>query len=178
MLRPYSRWTNMPSTKPAAEPGCGIFPKCGWFSAIYMTLYSRRQKSSTNTLVQNMSHMLWLCNAVGEYQGDDVSNFRIKLGVVRIRPRYSGRRVEMWLLRFSSDGQKMAPGPCSHEHSKQTNSVAFSPQVNYTDRATVTRQWNLVPTFVDRGMSRGQRGRSPTVVNLNFLDRSRYFSFK
>jgi hypothetical protein len=27
-------------------------------------------------------------------------------------------------------------------------------------------------------MSRGQRGGSPTVVNLIFLDRSRYFSFK
>jgi hypothetical protein len=27
-------------------------------------------------------------------------------------------------------------------------------------------------------VSRGQRSRSPTVVNLSFLDRSRYFSFK
>jgi hypothetical protein len=31
---------------------------------------------------------------------------------------------------------------------------------------------------VDRGVSRGQRGGSPTVVNLSFLDRSRYFSLK
>jgi hypothetical protein len=30
---------------------------------------------------------------------------------------------------------------------------------------------NLVPTFVDRGVSRRQRGGSPTVVNLSFLDR-------
>jgi hypothetical protein len=36
----------------------------------------------------------------------------------------------------------------------------------------------LVSTFVDRGVSRGQRGGSRTVVNLRFLDRSRYFSFK
>jgi hypothetical protein len=28
-----------------------------------------------------------------------------------------------------------------------------------------------VPIFVDRGVSRGQRGGSPTVVNLGFLDR-------
>jgi hypothetical protein len=28
-----------------------------------------------------------------------------------------------------------------------------------------------VPTFVDRGVSRDQRGGSPTVVNLSFLDR-------
>jgi hypothetical protein len=61
---------------------------------------------------------------------------------------------------------------------KKTNSVALSPQANYTDWATATCQRNLVPTFVDRGMSRGQRGGSPTVVNLSFLDRSRYFSFK
>jgi hypothetical protein len=35
-----------------------------------------------------------------------------------------------------------------------------------------------MPTFADIGVSRGQRGGSPTVVNLSFLDRSRYFSFK
>jgi hypothetical protein len=61
---------------------------------------------------------------------------------------------------------------------KQKNSVAFSPQVNYTDWATATCWRNLVPTFADRGMSRGQRGGSPTVVNLSFLDRNCYFSFK
>jgi hypothetical protein len=36
----------------------------------------------------------------------------------------------------------------------------------------------IVPTFVDRGVSRGQRGGTPTAVNLSFLDRSPYFSFK
>jgi hypothetical protein len=61
---------------------------------------------------------------------------------------------------------------------KLSNSVAFSPQTNYTDWATTTCQRNLVPTFVDRGVSRGHRGGSPTVVNLSFLDQSRYFSFK
>jgi hypothetical protein len=50
-------------------------------------------------------------------------------------------------------------------------SVAFSPQANYTDWATATYRRNLVPTFVDRGVSRGQRGESPTIVNLSFLDR-------
>jgi hypothetical protein len=35
----------------------------------------------------------------------------------------------------------------------------------------------VVPTFADRRVTRGQCGRSPTVVNLSFLDRSRYFSF-
>jgi hypothetical protein len=51
------------------------------------------------------------------------------------------------------------------------NSVALSPRANYTDWATATCRRNLVPTFVDRGVSPGQRGGSPTVVNLSFLDR-------
>jgi hypothetical protein len=58
-----------------------------------------------------------------------------------------------------------------HFKQQQKNSVALSPQVNYTDWATATCRLNLVPTFVDRGVSRGQRGGSPTVVNLSFLDR-------
>jgi hypothetical protein len=58
------------------------------------------------------------------------------------------------------------------------NSVALSPRVNYTNWSTATCQRNLMPTFVDRGVSRGQRGGSPTVVDLSFLDQSRYFSFK
>jgi hypothetical protein len=61
---------------------------------------------------------------------------------------------------------------------KKTNSVAFSPQANYTDWLTATCQRNLMPTFVDRGVSRGQREGSPMVFNLTFLDRSRHFSFK
>jgi hypothetical protein len=60
----------------------------------------------------------------------------------------------------------------------ETNSVAFSPQANYTDWSTATCWQNLVPTFADRGVSRDQRGGSPTAINLSFLDRSRYFSFK
>jgi thiaminase len=49
--------------------------------------------------------------------------------------------------------------------------VALSSQVKYTDWATATYQRNLVSTSVDRGVSCGQRGRSPTVINLSFLDR-------
>jgi hypothetical protein len=61
---------------------------------------------------------------------------------------------------------------------KQTNSVAFRQQANYTDWATATGQRILVPTFVDRGMSLGQRGGTSTAVNLSFLDRSLYFFFQ
>jgi hypothetical protein len=49
----------------------------------------------------------------------------------------------------------------------KTNSVALSPRANYTDCVTTTCQQNLVPTFVDKGVSRGQHGGSPTVVNLS-----------
>jgi hypothetical protein len=62
---------------------------------------------------------------------------------------------------------------------KQTNnSATFSPQANYTDWATATCRRNLMPTFMDRGISRGQRGGYPTVVNKSFIDRNRYFYFK
>jgi hypothetical protein len=56
--------------------------------------------------------------------------------------------------------------------------VAFSLQANYTDWATATGRQILVSTFVDRGVSRGQRVGSLTVVNLSFLDRSRNLYFK
>jgi hypothetical protein len=64
------------------------------------------------------------------------------------------------------------------QRNKERNSVALSPQANYTYWATATCRRNLVPTFMDRGVSRGQRGGSPTVVNLSFLDGGHYFSFK
>jgi hypothetical protein len=50
------------------------------------------------------------------------------------------------------------------------NSVALSPQVNYTDLAAATCRRNLVPTFVDRRVSRGQRGGSPTVTSAITLE--------
>jgi hypothetical protein len=59
-----------------------------------------------------------------------------------------------------------------------TNTVAFSPQANYTNWATATCRRNLMPTCADRRVSRGQSSGSSTVVNPSFLDRSRYFSSK
>jgi hypothetical protein len=69
------------------------------------------------------------------------------------------------------------PGILKHSYIK-TNSVAFSPQGNYTDWATATGRRIFVPKFVDRAVSRGQRGETPTAVNLSFLDWSRYFPFQ
>jgi hypothetical protein len=57
-------------------------------------------------------------------------------------------------------------------------SVAFSPQVYYTDWTTATGHWILVSTFADRGVSCGQCGGTPMAINLSFLDWSRYVSFK
>jgi hypothetical protein len=65
-----------------------------------------------------------------------------------------------------------------NEQTNKFRGPVLSPRANYTDWATATCRRNLVSTFVDREMSRGQRGGSPTVVKLSFLDRSRYFSFK
>jgi hypothetical protein len=48
----------------------------------------------------------------------------------------------------------------------KTNSVDFSPQANYTHWTTATDRRILVPTFGDRGLSRSQRGGTPTAVNL------------
>jgi hypothetical protein len=62
--------------------------------------------------------------------------------------------------------------------STKTNSVFFSPQPNYTDWSTVAGSPILVPTFVDRGMSRGQSSGTLKAVNVSFLDRSRYYSFQ
>jgi hypothetical protein len=50
---------------------------------------------------------------------------------------------------------------------QQTNSMVLSPHVNYTDWATAACRRNLVPTFVDRGVSRGQGGGSLKAVNLS-----------
>jgi hypothetical protein len=58
------------------------------------------------------------------------------------------------------------------------NSVAFSPQANYTDYAIATGRRILVPTFADRGVSRGQQSGNPMAINLSFLDQSCYFLFQ
>jgi hypothetical protein len=74
--------------------------------------------------------------------------------------------------------ESLNPEQESTNKQNKTNSVALSRQANYTDWSTATCRRNVVPTFVDRGVSRGQRGGSPTVDNLSFLDRSRYFFFQ
>jgi hypothetical protein len=60
----------------------------------------------------------------------------------------------------------------------KTNSVAFSPEANYSDRSTGHCWRSLVPTFADRGASRSQRGGTFKAVNLSFLDQSRYVFFQ
>jgi hypothetical protein len=98
----------------------------------------------------------------------------LSLRFMYLAPRSScARRLQIF-----HSGISTKPILSVKQKQQQTNSVAFSPQANYTDGVTATCWWNLVPTFVDSGASRGQRGGSPTVVNLSFLDRSRYFSFR
>jgi hypothetical protein len=78
------------------------------------------------------------------------------------------RKKALW---WSSASVK---GPAAYKK----KSVTFSPQANYIDWSTATGRRILVPTFADRGVSRGQRGGIFTAVNLSLLDRSGYFSFK
>jgi hypothetical protein len=56
--------------------------------------------------------------------------------------------------------------------------MAFSSQANYPNSVTATGLQILILTLADRGVSHGQRGRTPMTFNLSFLDRSRYFFFQ
>jgi hypothetical protein len=64
-----------------------------------------------------------------------------------------------------------------HSHDKKLNSVAFSPQANYTDRATAACRRGYSQLLRIEGVAWSAR-RIPTAVNLGFLDRSRYFSIQ
>jgi hypothetical protein len=53
-----------------------------------------------------------------------------------------------------------AHAECKLWMTKLTKLRGLSPQANYTDRATAT-VGEVVPTFADRGLLRGQRNGSP-----------------
>jgi hypothetical protein len=57
------------------------------------------------------------------------------------------------------------------------NSVAFSPQANYTDRATAACRWSLCQLLRIEGVAWSAQ-RIPTAVNIGFLDRNHYFSIQ
>jgi hypothetical protein len=87
----------------------------------------------------------------------------------------SGRLRRVALLTIAT-WRNIPEDTIRHSHRRENlksyiNSMAFSPQAKYTDWATATCQRNVVPTFMDRGVSRGPRSGSPTVVNLSFPDR-------
>jgi hypothetical protein len=63
-------------------------------------------------------------------------------------------------------------------YTQKENSVALSPQANWPAEWPPLVGEILVSTLADRGVSCGQSSRSPTVINLSFLDQSHYFSFK
>jgi hypothetical protein len=58
---------------------------------------------------------------------------------------------------------------------KQTNSVAFSPQANYTDRETTSCRRSKCKVLLIDGVAWSAQ-RIPTAVNLGFLVQSCYFS--
>jgi hypothetical protein len=69
----------------------------------------------------------------------------------------------------------MAGGPVAKQQNKLRGPKSASELYRLSDGHLSTE---FMTTFVDRGVSHGQRGGSPTVVNLSFLDPSRYFHFK
>jgi hypothetical protein len=60
---------------------------------------------------------------------------------------------------------------------RKKNSVAFSTQANYTDRATAACRRILCQLLRIEGVAWSAQ-RIPTAVNLGFLDRSNYFSIQ
>jgi hypothetical protein len=96
---------------------------------------------------------------------DNISIDNSRLNVISISNKLSDNDPQFLVLNIYN----------THKQKVQGTIMRMTPQANYTDWATATCRRNLVPTFVDRGVTRGQRGGSPTVVNLSFLDRSRYF---
>jgi hypothetical protein len=69
--------------------------------------------------------------------------------IVRIWTDVSGEHISI----FRVENQTRKKTARSTWLSKQTNSVALCPEANYTGWATATCRRNLVPTFVDRGVS-------------------------
>jgi hypothetical protein len=100
------------------------------------------------------------------------------VGIVRLRTKGHGVCFRWKHSGTPWKGDQPSSGRCLPTGQQKTNSVAFRPQANYRDWAATTCWRNLVPTFVDRGVSRDQPGGSPTVVNLNFIDRDTVYNGK
>jgi hypothetical protein len=77
---------------------------------------------------------------------------------------------------MSASSQAVAYSCRALMNQKQAIFVAFSSRVNYTDLPTAAAG-EVMPTFAYVGVTWSAR-RFPTVVNLGFLDRIRYFFFQ
>jgi hypothetical protein len=102
---------------------------------------------------------------------------------ITIGPMQLRQCMQIYSQQLHTRQHRKTQAPTKYTHDpqhvqKKKNSVALSQWANYTDWVTATCRRNLVPTFVDRGVSHGQCSRYPRVDNLSFLDRSCYFSFK
>jgi hypothetical protein len=103
-------------------------------------------------------------------------------------PTYKCGQTRSAAAEWRLDGRTRPPQRCELAWRKSTggslasacrfNSVPFSLQANSTDWSTAIDRRILVPISVDTGVSRGQRSGTLTAINLNFLDRSRYFFFQ
>jgi hypothetical protein len=98
----------------------------------------------------------------------------------------------LWWTKWDKVTRGRLHGPVPSSLFVSTLLLSICNKQKQTNKQTpwpLVRKWNIrtelpplvdeiwMPTFVDRGVSRGQRGGSPMAVNLNVLDWSRYFSF-
>jgi hypothetical protein len=156
-----------------------MLKKCWFLSACFSSIPPGELRDIIWNLkiFQLINHPLVNCTQSAHWQNLEIThNRKITLHILtshNIDTTQPRSTIACMLLRINNN-YSMELSPSWEAIKKQTNSVALRPEANYTDWATATCRRNLVPTFVDRRVSRGQRGGSPTVVNLRFVDRSRY----
>jgi hypothetical protein len=105
----------------------------------------------------------------------------MRLFIMRLSPAsYVGRNIRLSPARRSqTQSTVLFFGWKTSLHLDKQNKLLGPYPASELYRLIDRHLWtNLVLNFVDRRVSRSQRGGSLTVVNLSFLDRSRYFSFK
>jgi hypothetical protein len=152
-------------------------PQSSWFMCVY-------EMSASQTAMHEACHKhKWAMNLAAKTSGLNdclIRHFYARVGAWSLymcEADSSHKSSEELSASMSYWDPQMSPTSSrlvlNFKNQTKTNSVALSPRANYTDWATATCRRIIVPTFVDRGVSRGQRGGSPTVVNLSRTTSSR-----
>jgi hypothetical protein len=135
-------------------PTCGLVTKL-WVSNVYAVLNSREgfnnsRNNPININTFNCASSRHIRNKKREYLQDRIHDLGTN-NKNKIRDLYRG------INEFKRGDQKKTPWPLVRKRTIPTEQLPLVDE-------------NLMPTFVEREVSRGQHGGSPTVVNLSFLD--------